>query len=131
MCRGFYCLAREPGIWRMACQKYVKATCVLRQTAANTRAVVSQLLYSAFRLWSNCIQTGTYNNSWRQMYIHRPHLYFHGKVDTHTAMHCLLYSLHINCPSAYNLYTELIIFFSSKALASSHGSFVLCRCLHQ
>lgn len=50
VCRGFYCLARESGVWRLACQK----------------------------LWSHCNLTSFYNNSWRQMYINTPHLYFHG-----------------------------------------------------
>jgi F-box protein 9 len=50
VCRGFYCLVRQPGIWRTACRK----------------------------LWPNCNLTSSYGNSWRQMYIHRPHLCFHG-----------------------------------------------------
>jgi F-box protein 9 len=53
VCRGFYCLTRQPGLWRMACKK----------------------------LWPNCSLTGSFDNcfkSWRKMYINRPHLYFHG-----------------------------------------------------
>lgn len=50
VCRGFYLAARDPEIWRLAC----------------------------VRVWGvNCGSLSNFE-SWRQMYIQRPHIHFHG-----------------------------------------------------
>ncbi|KAK3921549.1 F-box only protein 9 [Frankliniella fusca] len=50
VCRGFYLAARDPEIWRLVC----------------------------VRVWGvNCGGLSNFE-SWRQMYIQRPHIYFHG-----------------------------------------------------
>ena len=53
--------------------------------AKSTHSVTTEVVifqYSALfpycRLWFNCSLSSTYDNSWRLMYIHRPHLYFNG-----------------------------------------------------
>ena len=42
VCRGFYCLAREPGIWRTACQKYVQY-CVPYNLLSETKLLLWSL----------------------------------------------------------------------------------------
>lgn len=57
VCRGFYLSAREDGIWRLAC----------------------------LRVWGvNCGLPNKYG-SWRNMFIYRPHLWFHGAYISKTS----------------------------------------------
>ncbi|XP_065886479.1 F-box only protein 9-like [Dysidea avara] len=50
VCKGFYLLARQPSIWRLACTK----------------------------LWGRDCVPSSYGGSWRHMFITRPHPHFHG-----------------------------------------------------
>ncbi|XP_064393152.1 F-box only protein 9-like isoform X2 [Halichondria panicea] len=49
-CRALYCLAREPHLWRMACR----------------------------RVWRDVSSASSYGDSWRRMFILKPHLQFNG-----------------------------------------------------
>lgn len=58
VCKGFYACARDPEIWKVACQ----------------------------RLWGvNCGNASQWNGSWRLMYINRPHVLFVGVYISKTS----------------------------------------------
>lgn len=53
VCRGFYCLAREPGIWRMACKKYVQYCPQISANSTVIRVCRSAVVVS-FLCWIGC-----------------------------------------------------------------------------
>lgn len=75
VCRGFFLLARDPEIWRHACMRCVFELGLFKPNVAN----LNRSLYLR-RVWgvNMGVLKGSPFSSWREMYINRPRVHFHG-----------------------------------------------------